>query len=159
MDEQERLKRLKEVSQKFLDIIKDDYSYFEEFHKMALEFSGDLLSGKAKIETGTPKKEFFERLNKEIGVEETLLEALDENIKGVKRLIKLLTSTKRTRWTEKIKNELEKLYIQEGRTALQIAEIWGVSLDTVKSALKRFKIRREDYEKKRQIPLFPNEKK
>ena len=30
MDEQERLKRLKEVSQKFLDIIKDDYSYFAD---------------------------------------------------------------------------------------------------------------------------------
>ena len=155
MDDTERLDRLNDFSQKFLKILKDDHSYFEEFHTMASEFRGGLLAGTAKVETEKPQKEFFKRLSKEIGIEEELLEALKENITCIKHLLKVLKTRDRIRWTEDLKKELKRLYIKEGRTALQIAEAWSVSLDTIESALKRFKIRKQDYQKKRQISLFP----
>jgi len=155
MDDTERLDRLNDFGQKFLRILKEDLSYFEDFHKMALEFRGDLLAGKAKVETEKPQKEFFKRLNKEIGIEEKLLMALKDNITCMKQLLKLLETTDRIRWTKDLKKELERIYLKEGLTASQIAETWSVTLDTIQSALKRFKIRKQDYQKKRQISLFP----
>ena len=122
---------------------------------MALEFRGDLLTGKARMETEKPQKEFFRKLNKKIGIEEKLLEVLKENITCIKHLLKLLKVRDRIQWTEDIKKELQRLYIKEGLTASQVAETWSVSLDTIESALNRFRIKKQDYQKKRQISLFP----
>lgn len=155
MDDTERLDRLDDLGKKFLRILKEDLSYFEDFHKMALEFRADLLAGKAKIEIEKPQKEFFKRLNKDISKEERLLVAIKDNIARVKELLKLLKTRDRIRWTKDLKKDLESAYIKEGLTAPQIAERWGVTLDTIQSALKRFKIRKQDYQKRRQISLFP----
>jgi len=155
MDDTERLDRLNDFGQKFLRILKEDLSYFEDFHKMALVFRGDLLAGTTKVETEKPQKEFFKRLNKEIGIEENLLEALKDNITCLKQLLKLLKTTDRIKWTKDLKKELERVYLSENLTAAQIAETWNVTLDTIQSALKRFKIRKRDLQNKRQIPLFP----
>jgi len=155
VDDPERIDRLNELSQKFLKILEDDLSYFEDFHRLALEFRGDLLTGKAKVETEKFQKELFKRLHKDIGKEEKLLMALKDSITSVKQLLKLLKTTERIRWTNDLRSELERSYITDGLTAIQIANSWSVTLDTIQSALKRFKIRKQDYQTKRQISLFP----
>ncbi|MBN2468170.1 MAG: hypothetical protein JXD19_08475 [Deltaproteobacteria bacterium] len=154
MDVEERLNRVKEASQTFLALIEENRSYLEDFHQVALELSGDMLSGKAQGPVGVSPKEFFEKFYKDIENERMLLEILAENILCVKRLIKLLSSPKRLRWSDKLKQELETRYLFEGLPASQIAENWGVSLDSIKSSLKRLHIRKGNQQKGRQRSLF-----
>lgn len=90
-----------------------------------------------------------------MGIEEKLLEALKDNLTCLKQLLKLLKTTDRIKWTKDLKEELERVYLSENLTASEIAETWNVTLDTIQSALKRFKLRKRDYQKKRQISLFP----